>query len=249
MKRDAPFSVIYADDSILVCNKKSGLLVAADRYDADAPRLDLLATAEFGRLYAVHRIDKDTSGLVIYARTPEAHRNLSMQFEEHVIKKLYHALINGRLGSQTVTVDEPLLPDGDSRHRTVLNRTHGKPSRTVFTQLEVCGPYSWIEARPETGRTHQIRAHLLALGVSVVCDPLYGANTRPVRLSDLKRSWRGDPWEERPLLNRLALHAFQLELEHPATGEQATFTAPYHRDFAAALKQLLKLSKPHDRGS
>jgi RluA family pseudouridine synthase len=241
MKRDAPFSVIYADDSILVCNKKSGLLVAADRYDAGAPRLDLLATAEFGRLYAVHRIDKDTSGLVIYARTPEAHRNLSMQFEERRVKKLYHALINGRLGSQTVTVDEPLLPDGDNHHRTVINRAQGKPSRTVFTQLEICGPYSWIEARPETGRTHQIRTHLLALGVSVVCDPLYGANTKPVHLSDLKRSWRGNPWEERPLLNRLALHALQLELEHPATGEWVTFTAPYHRDFAAALKQLLKL--------
>jgi 23S rRNA pseudouridine1911/1915/1917 synthase len=181
MKHDAPFTVIYADELILVCSKKSGLLVAADRYDATAPRLDLLASEAYGRLFAVHRIDKDTSGLVIYARTAEAHRNLSMQFEERRVKKIYHALIYGRLPEQTVTVDEPLLIDGDNRHRTILNRAQGKPSCTVFTQLEVCGPYSWIEARPLTGRTHQIRVHLQSLSLSVVCDPLYGGNTKPVR--------------------------------------------------------------------
>ena len=80
MKTTPSYTVIYSDDEIVVLNKKSGLLVAADRYDAEAPRLDLLAEKEFGSLFAVHRIDKDTSGIVIYAKTPEAHRNISMQF-------------------------------------------------------------------------------------------------------------------------------------------------------------------------
>jgi RluA family pseudouridine synthase len=242
MKQCLPYTVIFSDEAILVCSKLSGLLVAADRYDADAPRLDLLVSAEFGRLYAVHRIDKDTSGLVVYARTPEAHRSLSLQFEEHRIKKIYHALIYGRLPQESVTVDAPLLPDGDSRHRTVANRERGKPSRTVFKQLAACGPYSWVEALPETGRTHQIRVHLRCLGLTVVCDTLYGSNAKPVRLSEFKRSWRGDPWEERPLLNRLALHAYQLELAHPETGEILDFTAPYHRDLAAAYQQLMKIT-------
>jgi RluA family pseudouridine synthase len=241
MKQNPSYSVIFSDSAILICSKKSGLLVAADRYDHDAPRLDLLVSAEFGRLFAVHRIDKDTSGLVAYGRTPEAHRALSMQFEEHRVKKVYHALIHGRLGAASVTVDAPLLPDGDSRHRTVANRERGKPSRTVFNQMEVCGSYSFVEALPETGRTHQIRAHLRSLGLSVVCDPLYGGNTKPVRLSEIKRSWQGDPWEEHPLIERLALHALRLELDHPETRERLVFTAPYHKDFGAARSQLLKL--------
>ena len=89
MKTTPSYTVIYSDDEIVVLNKKSGLLVAADRYDAEAPRLDLLAEKEFGSLFAVHRIDKDTSGIVIYAKTPEAHRNISIQFTERTVKKTF----------------------------------------------------------------------------------------------------------------------------------------------------------------
>ena len=86
MKQNPDYSVIYSDDDIVVFSKRSGLLIAADRYDADAPRLDVIAEKEFGRLYAVHRIDKDTSGLVIYARNPESHKALSLQFENRTVK-------------------------------------------------------------------------------------------------------------------------------------------------------------------
>ena len=130
MKTTPSYTVIYSDDEIVVLNKKSGLLVAADRYDAEAPRLDLLAEKEFGSLFAVHRIDKDTSGIVIYAKTPEAHRNISMQFTERTVKKTYHCLVNGHPAWDNFTVDLPLLPDGDDRHRTVINKKFGKPSVT-----------------------------------------------------------------------------------------------------------------------
>jgi RluA family pseudouridine synthase len=241
MKHSRPYEVIFSDPAILVCSKKSGLLVAADRYDPKAPRLDLLASEEWGRLFAVHRIDKDTSGLVVYARTGESHRALSLAFQERRVRKVYHALIHGRLPEGEVAVDAPLLPDGDSRHRTTVNKKDGKPSRTVFRQRDICGPYSLIEALPETGRTHQIRAHLRFLGLCVVCDSLYSGNTKPVKLSDFKRSWRGDPWEEQPLLDRLALHAYQLAFAHPQPGESVSFTAPYHKDFAAAYNQLMNV--------
>ena len=94
-QKNLDYSVIYADNDIIVLNKRSGILIAADRYNEDAPRLDLLAQQEFGKLYAVHRIDKDTSGLIIYARTLEAQRNLSMQFEKREVSKTYHALVYG----------------------------------------------------------------------------------------------------------------------------------------------------------
>jgi RluA family pseudouridine synthase len=240
MKFIPDYTVLYSDDDIVVLNKRSGLLIAADRYDADAPRLDLSAEKEFGRLFAVHRIDKDTSGVLVYARNEESHRSLSMQFENREVEKTYHCLINGRPLWQTLHVDLPLQPDGDARHRTVVNKRFGKPSVTDFTLLGICGPYSWIEAKPRTGRTHQIRVHLAEYGLCIVCDPLYSGNQKPIKLSEFKKKWHGDELEEQPLLNRLALHAYKLTITHPKTGERMTFTAPYPKDMDATRKQLAK---------
>lgn len=241
MKITPDYTTIYSDEHIVVLNKRSGLLIAADRYDEDAPRLDLAAEKEFGKLYAVHRIDKDTSGCVIYARTAEAHRALSMQFENREVEKIYHCLVYGRPLWEEKHQDLKLLVDGDARHRTVPNQRYGKTAVTDFKLFGACGPYSWIEARPHTGRTHQIRAHLKELGISIVCDPLYSANQKPVRLSEIKRKWNGDTENERPLLSRLALHAYRLTVTHPATGERVTFTAPYPKDMEATRKQLASI--------
>lgn len=235
------YSVIYSDDDFIVLNKRSGILIAADRYNPDAPRLDLMAEKEFGKLYAVHRIDKDTSGLIIYAKNLEAQKGISMQFEQRKVQKTYHALVYGHPLWEDLHVDLALEPDGDARHRTVINKKFGKPSVTDFHLIGVCGPYSWIEAKPKTGRTHQIRVHLAANNLSIVCDPLYSGNQKPVRLSEVKRKWNGDEDEERPLLSRLALHAYKIQFEHPATHEQVTFTAPYARDMEAVRKQFAKL--------
>ena len=122
MKKNPDYTVIYSDDDIVVLNKRSNLLIAQDRYDADAPRLDLLAEKEFGHLFAVHRIDKDTSGIIVYARNENAHQNLSVQFEKRLVEKTYHALVRGKPMWDSLHVDLPLLPDGDSRHRTVVNK-------------------------------------------------------------------------------------------------------------------------------
>lgn len=238
MKITPDYTVIYNDEDIVVLNKRSGLLIAADRYDEEAPRLDLEAQKEFGKLFAVHRIDKDTSGCVIYAKNAEAHKNLSMQFENREVSKIYHALVLGHPMWESKKVDSKLLVDGDSRHRTVLNQKYGKVAVTDFKNLGNCGPYSWIEARPHTGRTHQIRAHLQSLGISIVCDPLYSGNQHPVLLSEIKKRWNGDEASERPLLSRLALHAYKLTLKHPQSGEEITFTAPYPKDMDATRRQL-----------
>lgn len=243
MKIVPDYTVIYSDDDIVVVNKRSGVLIAADRYDTEAPRLDVSVEKEFGKIFAVHRIDKDTSGVVIYARNAEAHRSLSMQFENREVSKIYHCLVNGHPMWKDLHVDLKLLPDGDVKHRTIANRKSGKVSITDFHVIGNCGPYSWIEARPHTGRTHQIRVHLKENGFCIVCDTLYSGNQKPVRLSDVKRKWNGDAEEEKPLLSRLGLHAYSLEVTHPKTLERMTFTAPYSRDMEAVRKQFAKLFK------
>lgn len=244
MKRTENFSVIYQDEYIAVLNKASGLLVAQDRWDPDAERLDVLATKELcadgQRLYAVHRIDKDTSGIVIYGRTEEAHRTLSMAFENREVDKTYHALAYGRPGWDELDVDIPLRADGDLKHRTVKDKHKGKDALTHFTNLGDAGPFCWIEAKPVTGRTHQIRVHLALSGLTIVCDPLYG-KPDALYLSKIKRKWHGDEFEERPILDRLGLHAWRMRIKHPISGEMMEFIAPYPKDLDSTRKQLAKL--------
>ncbi|MBQ9238167.1 MAG: RluA family pseudouridine synthase [Treponema sp.] len=239
-RQPADYTTLFVDSALVALNKRSGLSVSADRYNSAAPRLDVIAEKEFGKLYAVHRIDKDTSGIILYARTPDAHRNLSRQFTAHSVQKIYHCIVHGHPAWQTLHVDVPLRTDGDTQHRTVVSRQNGKPAVTDFTRIADCGKYSWIEARPITGRTHQIRAHLAAHNVYIVCDSLYGKTDAPIYLSAIKSHWRGNTTDEQPLVARLALHAYCIMVAHPDTGEPLSITAPYHRDMAAARRQFEK---------
>ena len=231
--------ILYEDDSLLAADKPAGVLSAPDRWDPDLPVAAALLSKGRGRLWAVHRLDKDTTGVLLLARSEEAHRELSRAFETRRVAKVYRALVRGVPDWTESSCELPLAPDGDALHRTIVDARRGKPSRTVFLVVKTFRDFFLVEARPETGRTHQVRVHLAALGFPVACDPLYG-DGKPLLLSAIKRKWRGDPFDERPLLARTGLHAASIEFPHPATGLPTRIEAPDSKDFRACLTQLEK---------
>jgi RluA family pseudouridine synthase len=235
--------VVFEDELLLVVNKPAGLLSLPDGYIPDAPDLLTVLQPTFGKLWIVHRLDRETSGVIVLARNEQTHAALNSQFENRLVSKVYHALINGNPVWDERTISAPLRVDADRYHRTIIDQDTGKAAETSFKVLERFGRqskrYTLVEAHPLTGRTHQIRVHLAALGLPVAVDALYGTKT-PIMLSDFKRGYRGDPETERPLLDRLGLHACRLTIQHPVTAESVTFEAPYSRDIAATLNQLRK---------
>jgi RluA family pseudouridine synthase len=208
---------------------------------AREPLVEILEKG-YGRLFVVHRLDRDTSGVLVFARNAEAHAALSLAFQEREVEKVYHALVAGRPSWKETDCELSLRADGDRIHRTVIDARRGKHTRTRFAVLAELGPYSLVEARPETGRTHQIRVHLASLGHPILCDPLYGS-PKPILLSAFKRGRRGDPFDEQPLLSRLGLHAYSLCLPQGSLPEGSclSFEAPYPKDFAALANQLKKI--------
>jgi RluA family pseudouridine synthase len=230
------FALLYEDDDIVVIDKAPGLLSVPGRYDAlGLSAFSLLRETRPG-LLAPHRLDKETSGVLLFAKNLAAFRSLSEQFSRHSLRKTYCALLEGRPSWQTILCDAPLRPDGDRRHRTIA-APDGKESLTELTLRANFGLYSFVEARPRTGRTHQIRAHCAYLGHPVACDPLYGGGG-PLLLSAIKHGYRPPAEEERPLLARPALHAERLEFEHPQDGRPVGIEAPLPKDMRAALGQL-----------
>jgi RluA family pseudouridine synthase len=238
MSHDLP--ILYSDEAILVVDKPAGILSIPDRYDAEAPVAQSMLREEWGQLYVVHRLDKDTSGVLIYARTAEAHQALSESFEQRSVSKVYQALVRGAPVWDEISCELPLKPDGDKLHRTVVDTHKGKPSATAFKVLARYRDCALVEARPSTGRTHQIRVHLASLGHPCLCDPLY-SDGKPLLLSKLKKRWKGDPLDERPLVERAALHALSVTFPHPVSGESRTIEASLPKDMRAAIAQLEKL--------
>jgi len=238
VKTPPSYTVIFENENFIAVNKASGISIGGDRWDESKERLDRLIEKELKipKIYTVHRIDRDTSGLVVFAKNRETHRLLSLSFEKREVLKRYAAVVHGRPSWKEETCALALVPNGNKKHMTIIDKYRGKESVTRFIRLLSAGNYSVLEARPETGRIHQIRVHAAALGHPVVCDSLYGKET-PVKLSSFKRGYRGDPLEEKPLLARLGLHALELVLP-----DAQTLTAPLARDMASLIKQMEKIS-------
>jgi RluA family pseudouridine synthase len=240
LKNTDSFTLVYEDEDIVVVDKKSGVSVLPERWEKHVPNLLEQASSRWPGISAVHRIDKETSGLLLLAKTAVAARELQIGFEEHRIGKIYHALVNGRPSWDNLVCEAAVVIDGDRHHRTVIARggdPEAKKCVSRFVTLERFRGCSLVGVELQTGRTHQIRAHASHLGHPLIGDHLYGGPAQ-LLLSTVKAGWRGDRFEERPLIERVALHAFRLHFEHPLDKRMLEFTAEYPKDFRATLNQL-----------
>jgi 23S rRNA pseudouridine955/2504/2580 synthase/23S rRNA pseudouridine1911/1915/1917 synthase len=239
---------ILHDDADLACvNKPAGLATIPGRAETDSA-LERLAR-QLGipcagttdpRLRIVHRLDKDTSGVLLFAKHAAAQRHLSHQFQNNTIGKEYLALVAGRPNSSEGEIDAPIGADPTDRKRMAVVKHRGRPARTLWKLEETFRGFSLVRVLPKTGKTHQIRVHLAHIGLPLAIDPLYGAGTRAVCLSTFKRGYRAKPaYPERPLIERLTLHAEQLTLRRMSK-ESLTMVAPLPKDFQMVLKMLRK---------
>lgn len=217
-------AVLFADEVVLAVAKPAGLGVAPDRYDPSRAHVRQLLEPEWGRLWLVHRLDREASGALVLARSAAAHRELCRQFEAREVRKTYVALVAGRPAWEERRLDAPLRPDGDRRHRTVVDPERGKESLTEVRVVERFARHALMGAHPATGRAHQIRAHLAWAGHPILADPLYGG---PAALEAAAG-----------IMARLALHAARLEVRHPATAAPLAIEAPLADDLAAAVVEL-----------
>lgn len=237
-KKRALYSVLYEDETLLVFDKAPGIATIPERHD-DRDSLRALASKEFGRVWTVHRIDKETSGVVLFARTADAHRKLNEQFRERTTKKNYLVIVEGMMEEEEMEVDIPLATD-PGRSGRIRPSAGGKEAITILKRRELFNGFTLIEAQPLTGRQHQIRVHCKAVGLPLLVDSLYGERDA-FYLSSIKKKYRSYGREEQPLIDRQTLHAASLTVEHPATGKPVTFEATPPKDFRAVVTQLGKV--------
>jgi len=222
-------------------NKPAGLLSIPGRdIEEDSALRQLQQKGK--ELLIVHRLDRDTSGILTFAKDADSHRMLSAQFSARQVKKTYLALVRGRPVEQSFSIDLKLLID--SHGRTQVSPA-GKVSLTHCNVLELFSRYALLEVHPATGRQHQIRIHLAQIGHALAVDPDYGS-PRPLTIKDIKPGFRGSGDASEPLpalMARTPLHARSIEFGHPADGHLVRFQAELPKDMKAMLSQLRKWSR------
>lgn len=223
--------ILWEDADYFALNKPPFISTLQDR--ADETNLLDQAKKYVADAQVCHRLDKDTSGVIVFAKNPEAYRKLNMQFENRRVQKVYHAVVDGIHNFREELVDAPILKQDDGISK--ISKA-GKPAQTWFTSLQSYSRHTLVECRPITGRQHQIRIHLSVLKASITGDTLYGG--QPFFLSSIKRGFNlKKNTEEEAFMKRMALHARSLEftnLKH----ETIVIEAPYPKDFQALIRQL-----------
>ncbi len=201
--------ILFEDEYLIAVNKPSGLLSIPDRYISTKENAFNLVKNHITELYVVHRIDKETSGIILFAKSKEAHKELNSAFESHSILKKYICFTESRPMDMEGLIDRPIA---HSIHQTgkMIIHPKGKASQTFYSLIEPYKQFSMLNASPKTGRTHQIRVHLASIGCPIICDPLYGKRSE-LTIKDLKSriNLSGDQ-ELLPILKRTALHASSL---------------------------------------
>jgi 23S rRNA pseudouridine1911/1915/1917 synthase len=234
-------SIIFEDDDIIVLNKPAHYLTIPDRFVAERANLTTFLKDRLEDVFVVHRLDKETSGVILFAKNAAAHRNLSMQFEARTVDKIYLALVEGSVHKEEGEINQPIANNMRDKGRMII-ASRGKPSLTLYQVIERFKNYTLVEANIKTGRTHQVRVHFEVIGYPLAVDSLYGRKDAFL-LSEVKmKKYRSgkDVIEEKPLMSRTTLHAAKVTFNHPTTNESITFEAELPKDFRAVLNQLRK---------
>lgn len=239
MKRK--LEIVYEDDYIVAVNKPAGLLTIPDRFRQDIPNLFAMLQAGREELYTIHRLDKYTSGGIIFAKDRETHRAISQQFMDREPEKYYVAIVDGIIREKEGEIDQPLTESMSTRGKMLVHQ-RGKESRTTYKVLEEHGNFSYVELRIHSGRLHQIRVHMAHIGHPLVVDSLYGKRDE-FFLSEIKRKKFNlkKNHEEQALLTRQPLHSVRLSLIHPMTEKRLELEFPVPKDISALMKQLRKI--------
>ncbi len=232
------FSILFEDDDIIVCNKAAGIPSIPGR---DGKRsLKSFLNLKYGEIFTVHRLDIETSGTILFAKNPESHRTLSLSFQNREVSKIYHGLVRGVPASSGKI--EVFLEENSKGKMHV--RSRGKYSLSHFELLESWKNISLVKIKIETGRKHQIRAHMEYLGTPLLVDSIYGG-LKAFYLSDIKKgtfNLKKDK-EERALFSRVSLHASTLSIKHPVSQKSMHFESEFPKDFKATINQLNKLTR------
>jgi len=235
--------IIFEDEEIVIINKPPKFLTLPDRYATGINNIYGYLNSLYGKVFIVHRLDKETSGILCFAKNEDAHRELCRQFEARTVKKTYLTLVEGTPHHEEGKVDKPIAEHSFIQGKMVIAK-RGKTSVTLYKILEKFKNYSLLSAEIKTGRMHQIRVHFQSIGYPLAVDSTYGRK-EAFYLSEIKggKYLLGKNQEERPLIDRSILHAHELILNHPKTGERMAFQAELPKDFAAVLRQLRKWGK------
>lgn len=234
------YELIHEDEHILIVSKPAGLLTIPDRAGSPDNLVNALER-QYGKVFIVHRLDRETSGILCFARNEAAHRHLSLQFEHHTSDKFYYALLDGILHHDEGEIDKPIGEHPGISGKMAILHT-GKPSLTFYRAIERFKHFTLAEALLKTGRTHQIRLHFQSIGYPLAVDAVYGRRSA-LFLSEIKgKAYRSGKYsdDERPMMERTSLHAHRLRIDHPTTGERTEFQAELPKDFTAVLNQLRK---------
>ena len=229
--------MILFEDSDLILINKPPFLSSLDERNQIGPNVLSMAKSYFGESQVCHRIDRETSGLMVIAKNPESYRHVSMQFERRKVKKIYHTVLDGTHEFKELEIDLPIISDKVGKVR--IDRKEGKKANTFFNSIAFFKHFTLVEARPVTGRMHQIRIHLATQRASISGDLMYGGKIP--YLSQIKRGYHAtkEEEEEPPMIRRFALHAYQIEFLN-IRGEEVRMVAPYPKDFSVFLKLLEK---------